>query len=177
VILPPPQEPWYRRLAASRRYLALAIAGVLIVGGGAAFGVTQLVGGDDDGAATQQRAEGGASGARAGDSDDKSPRGASINPASVTVAVLNGTTVPGLAAQIGDRVEQLGFQLGTVANGPDQGQQRAESVVMFTPGAARQAAAVSRRLGIPQRERIDPEAQGLAGNATVVVIAGQDKTQ
>jgi hypothetical protein len=89
--------------------------------------------------------------------------------------VLNGTLVPGLAAQIGDRVERFGFQLGTVANGPDQ--QRAESVVMYSPGHRRDAAVVSRRLGIGQRERVDTQSQGLAGDATVVVIAGSDKTQ
>jgi LytR cell envelope-related transcriptional attenuator len=178
-MLPPPREPWYRRLAASPRYLTLAIAGVLIVGGGAAFGMVQLVG-DDAGDTTGQHATGGGAGGGPGGNDDGN-RGAAgrgqITPANVTVAVLNGTTVPGLAASIGDRVEQLGFQLGTVANGPDQDRQRAESVVMFAPGAARAAAVVSRRLGIPQRERIDAESQGLAGDATVVVIAGADKIQ
>jgi hypothetical protein len=151
---------------------------VLIVGGGAAFGIVQLVGEDEGGAGAQEAPQAGAGQGAGGQEGERgSRRRAPINPATVTVAVLNGTTVPGLAAQIGDRVERLGFQLGTVANGPDQAQQRAESVVMFTPGAARQAAAVSRRLGIPQRERIDPASQSLAGNATVVVIAGQDRTQ
>jgi hypothetical protein len=174
VILPPPREPWYRRLAGSPRYLTLAIAGVLIVGGGAAFGIVQLVG-DDEGAAGAPQARQG--GGTAQDVDREGRRRAPVNPANVTVAVLNGTTVPGLAAQVGDRVSQLGFELGTVADSPDQDQQRAESVVMFTPGAARQAAAVSRRLEIPQREQIDAASQEVAGNATVVVIAGQDKTQ
>jgi hypothetical protein len=65
--------------------------------------------------------------------------------------------------------------VGNVANGPDQ--QRAESVVMYSPGHRRDAAVVSRRLGIGQRERVDTQSQGLAGDATVVVIAGSDKTQ
>jgi LytR cell envelope-related transcriptional attenuator len=174
VSLPPPREPWYRRLAASPRYLALAIAGVLIVGGGAAFGVVQLVDGDEGGAATPQAGDGGEAAVR----ENREARGgAPINPANVTVAVLNGTTVPGLASSIGDRVTQLGFQLGTVANGPEQDQQRAESVVMYTPGSAREAAVVSRRLRIPQRERADAASRALAGNATVIVIAGADRTQ
>jgi hypothetical protein len=98
-----------------------------------------------------------------------------VVPAEVTVAVLNGTTVPGLAAQIGDRIETFGFDLGTVTNSTDQ--QRAESVVLFAPGHQREAAVVARRLSIPQRERADAESQGLAGDATVVVIAGIDQTQ
>ena len=93
----------------------------------------------------------------------------------MTVAVLNGTTVQGLAAQLADRVESAGFTSGTIANGTDQ--TRAESVVLFAPGKEREAAAVSRRLGIPQREPVDPASQGLAGDATVVVVAGADKTQ
>ncbi|MEJ7716188.1 MAG: LytR C-terminal domain-containing protein [Thermoleophilaceae bacterium] len=98
-----------------------------------------------------------------------------ISPASVRVAVLNGTTVPGLAAQIADSVEKQGFKLGTVTNFNDQ--QRAESVVLYAPGAEREAAEVGRRLKISQREPIDAESQGVAGDATVVIVTGQDKTQ
>jgi hypothetical protein len=178
VILPPPREPWYRRLAASPRYLTLAIAGVLIVGGGAAFGVVQLVGEDEGGGSPPQASDeraGGEPAGGGGGGERSERRRAAVNPAKIRVAVLNGTLVPGLAAQIGDRVERFGFQLGTVANGPNQ--QRPESVVLYSPGHRREAAAVSRRLGIGQRERVDPESQALAGDATVVVIAGADKTQ
>jgi hypothetical protein len=178
VILPPPREPWYRRLASSPRYLTLAIAGVLIVGGGAAFGIVQLVGEDGGGGSAQQtpeeRAGGGPAGGGGG-GERSGRRRTAVNPANVRVAVLNGTLVPGLAAQIGDRVERFGFQLGTVANGPNQ--QRPESVVLYSPGHRREAVAVSRRLRIAQRERVDPESQALAGDATVVVIAGADRTQ
>ena len=89
--------------------------------------------------------------------------------------MLNGTTVPGLARQIGDTVERQGFQLGTITNFIDQ--QRAESVVLYAPGAEREAADVGRRLKIAQREPIDAESQGQAGDATVVVVAGADKTR
>jgi predicted ThiF/HesA family dinucleotide-utilizing enzyme len=34
---------------------------------------------------------------------------------------------------------------------------------------------VSRRLGIDQRERVTADSQELAGDATVIVIAGGDK--
>jgi hypothetical protein len=98
-------------------------------------------------------------------------------PGNVTVAVLNGTTVPGLAKQVGDEVESHGFRLGTVANTADQEQQRAESVVLFAPGHVREARAVNKRLGIGQREQIDAASQELAGDATVVVIAGADLSQ
>jgi hypothetical protein len=97
-----------------------------------------------------------------------------IVPSQITVAVLNGTTVPGLAAQIGDRLSALGFDVGNITNNSDQ--QRAESVVLFQPGHEREAAFVGRKLGIAQREPIDPVARQLGGDASVVVIAGADQT-
>jgi hypothetical protein len=165
---PEPSTPWYR----TPRYVVLAIVGVLVVGGGAAFGLTQL-GGSDSSSSSQpsQQAQGGNDG---GDGARKQP---AVNPASVTVAVLNGTTVPGLARQVSDDVQQRGFRVGNVDNSPDSSQQRAESVVQFARGHRREAVALARRLKIGQREPIDPSVQQLAGDATVVVIAGQDQNQ
>jgi hypothetical protein len=178
ILAPPASDPWYRRLASNPLYLVLAIAGVLIVGGAAAFGVTQLVS-DDEGGGTaegpQQVVEEQPNGG-AGDQGQQPRRrgGAGVNPANVTVAVLNGTTVPGLAATIMDQAEEAGFRAGTVANFlPNQ--QLGESVVQYTPGHEREAAAVSRRLQIAQREAVNPSSQELAGDATVVVLVGADK--
>ena len=97
-----------------------------------------------------------------------------MNPSSVTVSVLNGTNIPGLAAQIGDEVEAKGFQLGNVTNASDQGV-RNESVVFYADGGEREAIAVGRALDISQREGIDAQTQSLAGDARVVVVAGSDK--
>ena len=178
-IIPPQRRaPWYRRLLANPRYLVLAIAGVLIIGGAAVFGLTQAS--DDDGGGTpaSDRPSGGGTpeADQGGDNGGGNNRRA-VAPGNVTVAVLNGTTVPGLAKQVGDEVESHGFRLGTVANTADQEQQRAESVVLFAPGHVREARAVNKRLGIGQREPIDQASQELAGDATVVVIAGADLSQ
>jgi hypothetical protein len=174
IIPPPSRPPWYRRLLASPRYLVLAIAGILIVGGGAAFGVTQLTKSDSAGSPSRQ-ADPGSSGSSGGSSKPSGGSSKAIAPKNVTVSVLNGTTVPGLAAQLGDKIKGFGFQLGNVTNSTDQ--QRAESAVLYAPGHAREAAAVARRLRIGQRERIDSQTQGLAGDASVVVIAGLDLTR
>jgi hypothetical protein len=145
--------------------LAVAAAvGLAIV----AFGALQLTGGDG----SSGDAGGGLASNRSGDAGDSS---APVDPASVTVAVLNGTTQPGLAAQIGDQIANEGFVRGVVTNNSDQA--RAESVVLYAPGAEREAIDVSRRLDIPQREPIDAASQSLAGDATVVVIAGADQIQ
>lgn len=163
-----------RKYFASRgRAIGVVAAAVLVVGG-VVLGAIQLLGNSDPassgGSATPSQAD---STTPAG----KKPasKGKGINPASIRVAVLNGTTVPGLAAQIGDQIERQGFRLGTVTNFNDQ--QRAESVVLYAPGAEREAAEVGRRLKISQREPIDAESQGVAGDATVAVVTGQDKTQ
>jgi len=75
---------------------------------------------------------------------------------------------------VGDSVEQQRFQLGTVSNFTDQ--ERAESVVLYATGAEREAAEVGRRLKIAQREPVDPSSQAQAGDATVVVVVGADKS-
>jgi hypothetical protein len=151
----------------------LVIAGVLIVAGGAAFALLQPAGDEGGGGEPQSRQA--APAEQSQEQGSQGGRAAGVDPGTVTVAVLNGTTVQGLAAQVADRVESSGFTIGTIANGSDQN--RAESVVLFAPGKEREAAAVSRRLGIAQREPVDPASQGLAGDATVVVVAGSDKTQ
>jgi hypothetical protein len=175
-IIPPPRRPWYQRLLGSPRYLVLAVAGVLIVGGAAAFGVNELSKDDTTGGTPAADSGGSAGGGQSGSGDQLNKK-RPIVPGNVAVAVLNGTTVPNLAKSVGERVSAKGFHLGTVANTADQQQQRAESVVLYSPGHKDEAKAVSRRLGIPQRQPIDPASQQLAGDATVVVIAGADLSQ
>lgn len=152
-----------QRSGLAPRYIALIVAGVIVVGGGVAFGVSQL-GGEDGGTQTSEEQ----------DRDQQQPAGP-LNRALVTVSVLNGTTVPGLAAQIGDEIESEGFQRGNVANALDQ--QRQSSAVLFAEGAERPARVVARSLDIATIEPVDPDSQALAGNASVVVIVGADQTQ
>jgi LytR cell envelope-related transcriptional attenuator len=175
-VIPPRSEPWHQRLFGSTRNILLAVAGVLLLGAGAALALTQLS--DDEpttssqGPQAQQRPP--AQNGEEPQNGERRRRRPAIDPSSVTVAVLNGTTVPGLAARVSDEVQSAGFEVGTVANSSDQ--QRAESVILFSPGHEREAAAVSRRLDIAQREPIDPATQGLAGDATVVVVTGADRS-
>jgi hypothetical protein len=183
-ILPPPAESWHQRIFGSTRNLILAVCAVVLLGGGVALALTQLSGEDSGTPSSPQPAQepqGGGNGGNGGNGGGQGGGGQgrnrpAIDPASVTVAVLNGTTVPGLASRVSDEVQSAGFQVGTVANSADQDQQRAESVILFAPGHEREAAAVSRRLDIAQREPIDAATQGLAGDATVVVVTGADRS-
>src|SRR5919197_1163751 len=106
-------------------------------------------------------------------SDDHRGGGA-IVPGNVTVAVLNGTSVPGLAAKVGDDVRVNGFELGTVSNSR---RQLGQTVVMYEAHQQRAAKKVAHDLGVKPVQPIDRETQRIAGGADVVVIAGEDRTQ
>jgi hypothetical protein len=162
-----PERPARAQLRYGRigtRYVAVAVVGVVVLGGAAAYGATRLIG--DDG--------GDKSGDAQANNDNKPKRnGAAVKPGNVTVAVLNGTTVPGLAAALSDQIAAAGFKQGTINNFSDQ--QLAESIVQYAPGHQAAAKAVSRTVGISRREPVTADSRALAGDATVIVIAGADK--
>jgi LytR cell envelope-related transcriptional attenuator len=157
---------WYSRIAT--RYGAVALVGLLVLGGAATYGVTQLTG--DDGGDNSGNAQ--------ANNDNGLPNkpkrnGVAVKPGNVTVAVLNGTTVPGLAAALREQIAAAGFKKGMINVFSDQ--QLAESVVQYAPGHQAEAKAVSRRVGISQLEPVTADSRALAGDATVIVIAGADK--
>jgi len=152
--IPRPEAPDEGGRSLAPRYVALIVAGVLILGAGIAYAVVR-----------GSQPEAPPPVARQGP--------APFAPSDVTVSVLNGTTAPGLAARIGDRVESAGFRLGNVTNASEQ--QRAESVILYMPGADREARIVGRRLRIEQTERADAGDRVLAGTARVVVMVGADQ--
>ena len=159
-------QRWYSRIGT--RHVAVALVGLLVLGGAATYGLTQLTG--DDGSDNSGNAH--------ANNDNGLPNkpkrnGAAVNPGNVTVTVLNGTTVPGLAAMLRDQIAAAGFKKGTINDYSDK--QLAESVVQYAPGHQAEAKAVSRRLGISQREPVTADSRLLAGDATVIVIAGADK--
>jgi hypothetical protein len=146
---------------------APVLVGLLAVGGVATYGVSQLVGRDaGDHSGKTQAIDNGLS---------RKPKrsGVAVKPGTVTVAVLNGTTVNGLAAALRDQIAAAGFKKGTINVFSDQ--QLAESVVEYAPGNLAEAKAVGRIVGISRREPVTADSRALAGDATVIVIAGADK--
>jgi len=103
---------------------------------------------------------------------ERTPRAGAVEPGDVDVAVLNGTTVTGLGAKVGDDVKANGYQLGAVTTITDPFDQ---TLVMFEEGQERAARSVARDLGGVPVQPIDRQAQRLADGAAVVVIAGQDR--
>jgi hypothetical protein len=137
---------------AKPRYLMVAFVIVIAVVGGAAYLITQ--GSDSaDGKGGQGKS------------------GAVLKPGEIEVAVLNGTAVPGLAAQYGNKVERKGFQLGPVTNSSTS---FTESVVMFKRGYAPEAHRVAAALGISQVRLMGADIASVSGNAHVAAIVGED---
>ena len=97
-----------------------------------------------------------------------------IDRADVTVAVLNGTSVNGLAGNVGSDVESSGYELGPVSSTTPG---FAKTVVLYAEGQKRAAQKVARDLGVDKAtvEELDRETRGLAPDADVVVIAGEDR--
>jgi hypothetical protein len=170
------REAWYRRINwPAPRYIALILVGILVLGAGAVYGVSQLNdnGSGGGGAQASSKSTNSSSSGSSSSKSKKTHKAPAVNPSTVTVAVLNGTTVSGLAATTADKVEQAGFKRGNTDNALTQGQQ-AESVVEYSKGNLRAAQAVGKKLGINQFEPIDSDTQQRAGDAAVAVIIGAD---
>lgn len=111
-----------------------------------------------------------------GGGDERTAKSGKVERGDVTVAVLNGTSIGGLAGQVGSEIEQNGYQLGPVTTTtPDFDR----TVVFYANGQRAAAQKVSRDLGLEPKdvEPMDREAKLLADGADVVVIAGEDRAQ
>jgi hypothetical protein len=99
---------------------------------------------------------------------------AKVKPAEIEVSVLNGTSVPGLAATYGDKVEGKGFDLGAVTNSSAS---FPESVVMFTRGHKTEARTVAKQLGISKLQLMSGEIESVSAGADIAVIVGEDNAE
>ncbi|MBS1881132.1 MAG: LytR C-terminal domain-containing protein [Actinobacteria bacterium] len=98
----------------------------------------------------------------------------SLKPSEVEVAVLNGTSVAGLAATFGEKIEGKGFETGPVTNSSETYE---KSVVMFKPGHEPEAKLVAKRISIPKLEPMSSEISEVAGKAKVAVVVGEDNAE
>ncbi len=174
---PPPirrdQEPHGRRTGI---LAAGGVAGVVLV----VVGLIALLGGGDDTPSTNPEPT------VASQTATATPGGAggepSATPASgptraeTSVAVLNGTTVAGLAANIEEQLTQGGYATAQdPTNWTDSA--RSASVVFYASSEYRsQAIEVADLLDVPDRQPIIEEATALAPEADVVVVVGADQT-
>jgi hypothetical protein len=105
---------------------------------------------------------------------DRQPRTEAIDRAEVTVAVLNGTSVNGLAGKVSSDVEASGYHPGSISSTTPG---FTETVVLYANGQKRAAQKVARDLGVDKKAigPLDRDSRRLAGDADVVVIAGEDR--
>jgi hypothetical protein len=106
------------------------------------------------------------------------PKQAQTARGETTVAVLNGTTVSGLAQRVADKVVAAGFKKGTVDNATEQN--RSATMVQFAPNARRQALSVAKVIGVGSDaiSQLDQNTRTVAGDdAQVVVTVGADQNQ
>jgi hypothetical protein len=142
----------------------LILVGVLVVAaliaGGVIYAVTSSGGGD---------------GAEAkGDTGAKQAAVKEKKPSEIEVAVLNGTSVPGLAATYGEMVERKGFEQGRVTNSRSTFE---DSVVMFKAGHKPEAKTVAKRLAIPKVIPMNSEVEAITESANVAVVVGEDNAE
>ncbi|HXF00685.1 MAG TPA: LytR C-terminal domain-containing protein [Solirubrobacterales bacterium] len=144
-----------RRLPVDGRYVLAVVVGAVIVVGVLTSGFGLV--GDEDG-----------KGHRHG--------GGSPKP---TVAILNGTGVPGLAAQVDKEVVRAaGYKTGPIDNA---GSTVTSTVAMFAPGheadAKRLAKAVEAQLGKTPTQAMTSDISSLAGSAKLALALGVDDSQ
>jgi hypothetical protein len=161
--------------------IGLVVGAIVLVLAAGVFAFTQLTGGDDtpsSGKATPSKTttqEGNtispAAGQNSKTDEAPQPKGDTI------VAVLNGTTVPGLARGVADKLLADGYKIGTVTNAPDQ--QRSATQVAYQQGQQRTARAVARAIDVGSDAvvPIDEVTEATAGSdALIVVTVGADQT-
>ena len=87
-------------------------------------------------------------------SPDPAGQTAALTPASTKLAVLNGTTIPGMASTEKDKLTRAGYT-GEITTGNNTDQQRAESSVLYgaREGARAQARNVASELNVERIER------------------------
>ena len=120
---------------------------------------------------------GATTGNASGSSTPKTP--ATINRKAVPLAVLNGTTVTGLARGAADKLTKKGYNEPNVVTNDTTNQARPTTQIYYEAKARAAALDVAKILGVPtaQVKPMDANARALADRAQVAVFVGADKAQ
>ena len=132
------------------RRVAVIVIAIILISAGVAAVATDFFSGDENGGSSSV-----------------------LDPASIQVAVLNGTDVEGLAGRFGDQIDERGYSLGAITNSPTTFEQ---SVVMFKLGFKPEAQRVGRELGINEVREMGGAIMEVSAGAKIAVIVGEDQT-
>jgi hypothetical protein len=162
-----------------RQILAVVAPAVVVLGFLVFIGVNVL-GGDDEPTRPNEIVETVTDGAEPAPGEDDTtapPASEPVDRGAVTVSVLNGTTVPGLARAVADKLVASKFtELGTVTNAADQ--TRSATIIEFVSGARDEALEVARvvKVGADAVQPMTEATRVIAGQgADVVVTVGADQ--
>ena len=163
-------RPQRLRRARARHAATLAAVVVAMLAGGAGLATALSNGGD------------GATGVGAPAATTQAERTTAAAPTTssqsrpFTVAILNGTAVPGLARGVANRLQNANFKIGNVTNAAAQ--DHATTLVHYAPGRQTAAMQVAARIDLKDfvLHPITPAERAIAGEqAAVVVIVGSDQ--
>jgi hypothetical protein len=108
------------------------------------------------------------------------PQTTPVNPPpSLSLAVLNGTTVTGLARGIADQLTSLGYNVPTVVSNDVSNQSRARTTVYYEGGHRADALGVASclHIGSDRVAAMDANARALSDRAQVAVFVGADRAR
>jgi LytR cell envelope-related transcriptional attenuator len=184
-------RPRRLRRARTRRLAALCtvLVALLAVGGGLAAALSNSTNNSDTGApAARQHTPAPAparttpaTGGRVCGRDTRTATGSrTVDPRSIEVAVLNGTTVPGLARGVANQLQNDRYKIGTVTNAATQ--DHAATQVFYGRAACRTAAIlVAQAIDLMRIDTVGRMTEGVAviagGGADVAVVVGSDQNQ
>jgi hypothetical protein len=171
--LPPEPEEEPR----SRRALFAAIAAIAVVAVVIVVLVSGVLGGGSSPTQKANTIEAPGTSTQAASSKKTAAQpSAAPQPGSYTVAVLNGTTVPGLARGVANRLTEAKQKIGNVTNAATQ--DRSQTQVEYAPGHRAEADAVAKAIEVGSDAiiKLTPGSKTIAGNeAAVVVTVGADQ--
>ncbi len=104
---------------------------------------------------------------------------ATVDRANTQVAVLNGTTVTGLARGAADKLTAAGYKKVGPVTTDTSNQARPSTVVFYEPAARATALDAAKVVGVARGalQPMDQNTRVLGQNAPVVVIVGADQAQ
>lgn len=159
------------RRGSARRFLPIALIALIALAAIAALLIVTSTGGSSRPIAGTKTTNAPAA---------RSAAGAAFRPASVTVAVLNGTDVFQLAHRVAQRLHGAGYRDGAVATAADQ--THTSTLVGYLPGHKQAAVKITDALKLPASaiQPADPSAKAVACpppsacRADVIITVGTD---